>query len=527
MTPGVVVVAALTMALGVVSEAVGYEWRDPLLWVPDLLVGLVWVAAGVRFWSSRPWGGALAWGVGMTWFLANLVAVGVYWHRALLIHLVVALAFPRRNSWALGAVAIGYVASLVPQVWLGEGTTLAVASAILVAVVLPRRGRGRTSLARVAQSSLVVILLVLMASALTRLAAPTPGGGALSTLLAYEATLIAVALVLVAAGGDADSDSLADQVLELSDGPASSLRDALADVLDDPDLEVGYWRELERGYTDLDGRSVMPPPAGSGRMALPIRGNDRPVALIVHASSLQGDPRLEAALAVATRLVTANADLRARVNERRVELAASRLRLVQAADLERAHLASVLRLGPQARLATLLDTLGTAPDPQSHLALAVSRVEQTLDDLDRWERGLHPRELENGLGPALTSLARTSSTHVTVTVTGGRLSAALEISISYVCAEAVANVIKHGAAEHATVDVARFEDHVSFSVVDDGVGGADPEAGTGLRGGRDRLEAFGGTLTVLSTPGHGTRLSGEVPLSLADFPFEPTERSGG
>ena len=196
-------------------------------------------------------------------------------------------------------------------------------------------------------------LLVLVASALIRLAAPEPGGGALPTLLAYEAALVVVAVVLLAAGS-ADSDSVADRVLELNDGPASSLRDALAEVLEDPDLEVGYWRDHVRGYTDLRVTRWCRRHRVAAANRCPSTTNGRPVALVLHDAALRGDPRLAAAVGVATRLTTANADLRARVSQRREELAASRRRLVRTADEERADLASLLRIGPRARLTGLL-----------------------------------------------------------------------------------------------------------------------------------------------------------------------------
>ena len=503
----------MAVALGVTSEAVGHGWDQPLLWVPDLVVGLVWCAAGLRFWNGRPVAAALALGVGTTWFLSSFVPATVFWHRGLLIHLLLVLAFARRGRPLIGTVALVYVCSLAPLVWHSEGMTIALASVLLVIVAGLGSRPGRTTLARAAQSCLVVTCLVLIASALTRLAAPEPGGAALPTLLAYEATLVVVAMVLIAAGSAADSESVADRVLELNDGPVSSLRDALAEVLEDPDLEVGYWRDHVRGYTDLEGREVVSPSPGSGRASLPIQDCGRPVALVVHDAAVRGDPRLAAAVGVATRLATANADLRARVSERREELAASRRRLVRTADEERADLASLLRIGPQARLTGLLDTLRSIPDTPSDLATATAHVAGTLEDLGRWERGLHPRDLEQGLGLALESLAAASSVPVTVTVSGGRVSPALETAIYYVCAEALANVTKHSAAGHATMTVASDGDLVTFEVTDDGTGRADPDAGTGLRGARDRLEAFGGTLTVTSAPGDGTRLSGEVPLS--------------
>ena len=526
MRPAGLVIGALALALGLASEAVGYGLSQPSLWIPDLVVGLVWCLAGLRLSTDRPRVGALALGVGTTWFLAGLVPATVFWHRGLLIHLLLILAFPggsRRGRVRTGAVALAYLCSVTPVVWQGEVTTIAAAGVLLVIAAGLGGGARHTMLSRAAQSCLVVTCLVLVASALTRLAAPTASGAALPTLLAYEATLVVVALVLVAVAVAAGPESVADRVIELSDGPASTLRDALAEVLEDPALGVGYWREEVGAYTDLEGREVVPPPPGSGRACLPIEDAGRPVALVVHDAALRGDPRLAAAVGVATRLATANADLRARVNERREELAASRRRLVRTAVEERADLASLLQVGPRARLTELLDTLREVPDPPTDVVDAMAHAAGTLEDLARWERGLHPRDLEKGLGPALESLAGASRFPVTATVSGGRLPPTLEAAIYYVCAEALTNVAKHAAADSATVTVSRDGDLVSFEVTDDGAGGADPDGGTGLRGARDRLEAFGGSLTVTSAPGDGTRLSGMVPLSPGEH---PVSRSG-
>ena len=502
------------ITLGLVSESVAYGWGRPLLWVPDLAVGLLWCPVALRLWPSRRAAAVLALALGITWFFGGLAPVAVFWHRGPLVHLLLLLAFAGRPRVAIAAT-IAYGAALVPAVWRSEVWTLAFAGALLILAGWHATTAARTTLSRTAQSSLIVTCLVLMAGAVTRLVAPGAESGALPTLLAYEATLAGVALVLIATGGSTPADSVADQVLELNDGPASSLRDALAEVLDDPDLLVGYWRDHLRGYTDLEGREV-PPNPGGGRTALPISYDGRPVALVLHDAALLGDPRLTGAVEVATRLATANADLRARVTERRSELAASRRRLVRSADEERADLASLLRVGPRARLVGLLDELRTLPHAQADVETATKHVISTIEDLDRWERGLHPLGLDAGLQPALEALCSTSAVPVTLDFSADRFPGALETAVYYVCAEGLANLGKHARAHRAVVTVQTHAQHVLFEVVDDGIGGADSDSGTGLVGVRDRVEAFGGTMTVTSDAGRGTRLSGTLPLSPVD-----------
>ena len=82
----------------------------------------------------------------------------------------------------------------------------------------------------------------------------------------------------------------------------------------------------------------------------------------------------------------------------------------------------------------------------------------------------------------------------------------------FVCAEALANIAKHAAAAHVTVAVAAGDGRLRVEIADDGVGGADPARGSGLRGLLDRVETLGGTLQVESVPGRGTRLAAEIPL---------------
>ena len=289
-------VGVLALTLGLLAEGAGYGWSQPVLWVPDLAVGLVWCVVGLRFWTVLPGVSFLALGVGITWFLASLVPATVFWHRGLLITVLLVLAFAGRRRVFVAAVVFVLLASITPRVWAGEGETIALAGLLLVVTAGLASRSGPTTLARAAQSCLVVTCLALIASALTRLAAPEPGAAALPALLAYEATLVIVGLVVLAAAGVKVPNSVADRVLELSDGPASSLRDALAEVLDDPDLEVGYWRDHARGYTDLEGQQVVPPQPGTGRAGLPIHEGGLPVALVVHDARLQDDPRLAAAV---------------------------------------------------------------------------------------------------------------------------------------------------------------------------------------------------------------------------------------
>jgi signal transduction histidine kinase len=139
---------------------------------------------------------------------------------------------------------------------------------------------------------------------------------------------------------------------------------------------------------------------------------------------------------------------------------------------------------------------------------------QALEELRELARGIHPAVLtERGLDYALRTLAERAPVEVTLDVDlDRRPPPAIEAAAYYVAAEALANVAKYAQATTASVSVKVDDDQLRLEVADDGVGGADPSAGSGLRGLDDRVQAFGGSLRVLSRPGQGTRILAELPL---------------
>lgn len=140
-------------------------------------------------------------------------------------------------------------------------------------------------------------------------------------------------------------------------------------------------------------------------------------------------------------------------------------------------------------------------------------------------RGIHPAILaEGGLGPALRTLARRSTVPVELRLgTRARLPERVEVTVYYVVAEALTNVVKHADASVVWVDVEADEGLVRLGIYDDGVGGADPSRGSGLVGLKDRVAATGGGLRVDSRPGQGTRLLVELPID-AGQPLNATKR---
>jgi signal transduction histidine kinase len=245
-----------------------------------------------------------------------------------------------------------------------------------------------------------------------------------------------------------------------------------------------------------------------------------PVAALIHDQAVLDDPGLDAALSEAAHLAATNARLQAEVRQQISELQASRRRLLVAADDERRRLEQRLRDTAQQRLTRLLPELAAArceTTGDSARAARITRVteqlERSLDDLGRLAAGLHPHELEAlGLDGALHALAGRSPVPVDLAVSlPEELPADRERAVYFVCSEALANVAKYARASRAYVIVQAVGGLLRVEVADDGRGGVDPEAGSGLRGLADRVETLGGTLNVDSQPGAGTRIVAELP----------------
>jgi signal transduction histidine kinase len=217
-----------------------------------------------------------------------------------------------------------------------------------------------------------------------------------------------------------------------------------------------------------------------------------------------------------------NARLRKELQVRLAELNASRQRIVAAGDTERRRLERNLHDGAQQRLVALAMQLRLIQadirrDPAAAEALvttASDELAQSLEELRELARGIHPAILQYGLPSALDSLATRSA--VPTAVDCGdleRLPERVELAAYFVVCEALANVAKYADATSATVTVARSEGRLFVEVADTGVGGADPLAGSGLRGLADRVEALNGRLSVSSAAGVGTKVVAEIPLA--------------
>ena len=210
--------------------------------------------------------------------------------------------------------------------------------------------------------------------------------------------------------------------------------------------------------------------------------------------------------------------------EARAELAASRARLVSAGDKERRRLERNLHDGAQQRLVSVSVALRLAQawleksdstETAQLLADANAELGLAVEELRELARGIHPALLtERGLGPALASLADRAPVPVEVGVLPReRLPGQVEAAAYYVVSEALANVAKYADASSVSVRVGRENGRAVVEVVDDGVGGAHPGRGSGLRGLADRVEALDGRLRIDSPPGEGTVIRAEIPVA--------------
>ena len=237
---------------------------------------------------------------------------------------------------------------------------------------------------------------------------------------------------------------------------------------------------------------------------------------------LDDDPEMVEAVTAAAAIALDNERIHAEADARLAELRASRERIVAASDAERKRLERNLHDGAQQRLVALSLQLRmlqnrSREDPAlaEQLAAAGNEISQSLEELRELARGIHPAVLDYGLGSALESLAARSPVATAISCEGvEELDQQVELAAYFVACEALANVGKYAQASRASVRVARSDDVLLVEIADDGIGGADETAGTGLRGLQDRVAALDGTLRVTSPPGAGTVVTAELPCSI-------------
>jgi signal transduction histidine kinase len=491
------------------------EWIvRPELMALDAAVGFVLVGLGLVVWSRRSesLAGPIMVGTGFAWFLGTVAGWAVYLHRAPLAQLVLTYPsgrIPRSSRLQAVALVTAYAyAAAYPVAGnhyasIAFGIGLVALSAVRYASVGGPERRARAT--ALAAATLFASALVLDAA--LRLA-DVGRGRVLLTVYDVAVCLVATVLFLNLVRRRWAQATVTGLVVDLGEpDTAGTLRDRLARTLGDPTLVVGYWLVEQNAYVDETGRQVQLPAAADERGVTSIMENGAQIAVLIHDAAVLDDPELVSGVAAATRLAVSNARLQVEVQARLVEVEASRRRIVEAADEQRRRLELELRGGAQRRLgrvAELVADVGPGLGDQLRAAQA---------ELQEFARGIHPALLtEGGLVAAVRELAARCPVAAEVRVPSERFPAPVEAAAYFVCSEALANAAKHADATQVRIGIVRTDARLEIEIADDGIGGADLSAGSGLRGLADRVESLGGQLRLASAPGGGTLLTAWLPI---------------
>jgi signal transduction histidine kinase len=366
------------------------------------------------------------------------------------------------------------------------------------------------------------------AQALANLALNGPSGTSWSDTNWFWISNVAVLAIPLSLGfgllwGHAARSTVADLVVELERTPPGFVRQALARTLGDPSLELALWLPDRESYVDSNGRPLGLPASGPNRAVTVLGPPDSPIAALLHDPVLLERRGLLEAAGAAARLALENERLQAELRAQVAELRTSRARIVQAGDDERRRLERNLHDGAQQRLLSLglalqlaRAEIGADANGASELLTeAEDELRAALDELRELARGIHPAILtDQGLGAAVRSLAERSGVPVKiVAVPERRLDESIEAAAYFLVSESLANCAKYARASAVRVTITRQNGNAIVDVDDDGVGGADPAGGSGLRGLSDRVHALDGTFRIESPRGGGTHIHAELPCA--------------
>lgn len=317
---------------------------------------------------------------------------------------------------------------------------------------------------------------------------------------------------------------VADLVVGLggTDPAPGDLQAALARALADPSLTIAHRVPGTERFVDAAGANVILP-AGDDEPNRAVTRIDRgglTIAALVHDAALSERPDLLASVAAAAGLALENERLQGELRIQLAEVQASRARIVAAGDAERRRVERDLHDGAQQRFVTLALALQMAriqvgdgtPELAEMLDRAATDLERGLAELRELARGIHPAVLtEDGLAAAIGALAERSPMRVSTVVPDRRFDPAIESAAYYVVVETLTNVAKYAAGASASVEVVHDGDTLRMTVRDDGPGGAEAYAGSGLQGLADRVAAVGGSFAVDSPHGGGTTIRADFP----------------
>ncbi|HEY7619693.1 MAG TPA: histidine kinase [Solirubrobacteraceae bacterium] len=566
--------AGLDVALVLASQ---HEDQKVATAILGPIIGLSFIGTGVFAWWRRPLNrfGMLMTGVGFAWFLAGLAysnnatvfTLGTYVQPLYLVLVIqMVLAFPTGRLETLGqrvTIIAGYLTVLgvrLPFFLLGgdlgsgqsgpvpdnvfalwhtdladvfdyTSTFLAIVILVSTLVLLVRKRSAATppqrrALAPMLWTGLALAAFLGLAFLFDLFGLPDEMGNVAGLLALVAFAVLPYAFLAGLVRSRYSRAGAVGELIERLNNPEAdrSLGLALADALGDRSLKLVYWRPSAGHYVTYDGRAVKLPEPGSGRAVTEVEREGIRVGAIIHDASLADEPGLVRAVAASAALALENERLEAELRARLDELQTSRSRLVEVSMFERRRLERDLHDGAQQRLVALSLQLGLAQrrlqdgDGQAAGAMldaARDELNRALEELRELARGIHPAVLtDRGLEAALEALAERTPLPVSLDqMPAERLPAPVEAAAYFVVAEALTNVARYAKASQAEVRIGRNAGYAVVEVRDDGIGGADPATGTGLRGLADRLAALDGRLEVHSPPGEGTTVRAEVPCA--------------
>ena len=513
-------------------------WRRP-----DSRFGPLMVAAGfAMFASSLQWtSAAVPYTVGLAF---DLLPPALFIHVFLAFpsgrlrrpaeRVVVAAAYsaaigPQLVKMALGGVAGDNLLTIAAEpaaaltIQKVQLITLSVLALAAVALLVARRRAGGRPLRR--SVALLVdffgLALVMIAVLLLAGAFELPAFETIRRVTFGVVGIAPVAFLIGLLDARLARSSVGDFVVELDADPnPRELRDALARALGDPSLTLVYWLPEFESWADLDGRPVALADQDGLTATTLIDRDGQHLAALLHNPSLVDEPELLDGVTAAAAIALENGRLHVELRARVEELKGSRQRVIDAGQHERRRLERNLHDGAQQRLIALSLELGRLrerldPEARTRVDRARGEIALSLEELRDVARGIHPAVVSgHGLAVGLESLAARAPVPVRLLVElEGRLDERIEVAAYYVVSESLTNVSKHARASSASVAVSRANGDLVVEVVDDGVGGADSERGTGLRGLADRVEALDGRLRVWTPRGEGTRVRADIPCA--------------
>jgi signal transduction histidine kinase len=566
-----IIVAALLVG-GIQMACVFSTTLPGPIWARALYVatGWVYIAAGVLAWSRRPSNrlGFLIVSGGLALLAGGLDVVGppvlaavsqvlATLCLAVLVHVLHAFPSGRLRSRASRVtVSAGYFVCLVLQIplylftfqprpyqllavadrpdladagyWLQTGAGIAVM--LVTTVILADRlrraePRRRRTLAPLYGYGILAVLSIPLAPiVLNRWWGLSPSVVTGIQLIDLAGVPVAFSLILLR-GGFARTAEIQElgAWLGTAETGRSPLLVALMRALGDASLRLVFWMPERGSYVDANGDAAeLQSRRGRGTAEITLGG--RRIGAIEFDATLHADPEMVRAAGRVVAIAVDHERMTAELRASQRALRQSRMRIVEAGDVERRRIARDLHDGLQVRLVLLamqaqevakdLDTVAGSQEAVIALRVGIDTAAAELRDL---VHAVMPAALiERGLCAATEDLVDhvPIPTRLEMTIAEHSLPTAVENTAYFVVAEALTNALKHAQPGALSVRLARIDGNLHVEVADDGLGGARLGAGSGLRGLTDRVDTLGGRLEVDSPPGHGTRIFAELPCAL-------------